>query len=98
MHSHPIPALHKLQEIATLGAIAASPFVAWWLKRRIDRWEDKRRRENARGVAVEVAPTLAKSIKLCENVRLSLQATGRVPEETVEAAIESLDLSRRTLR
>jgi len=98
MHSHPIVLFHRLQEYATLGALVASPFVAWWGKRWVDRWEDRLRREQARRCAIDVAVTLSKSIRLCEDVRQALQATRRVPDETIEAAVESLDLSRRTLR
>ena len=98
MHSQAVHGLHRLQEIATLGALAAAPFVAWWAKRRLDRWEDRQRREQARRFAVDVAVTLARSIRLCEEVSVALQASGRVPDDTVEAALESLDQSRRTLR
>jgi hypothetical protein len=87
-----------LQQIGLLVAIAFSPLVIWFAKGRVDRWEEGQRREDARRCAVDVAVTLAKSIQLCENVRLAIQTAGRVPDETVEAAIQSLDLSRRTLR
>jgi hypothetical protein len=90
--------IHRLQDIALLAAIAAAPFAVWLAKRRIDRWEERQRREEARRCAVDVAVTLARSIQLCEDLRTALHAAGRLPEETVQAAIESLDQSRRTLR
>jgi hypothetical protein len=85
-------------QVAWLVAIATAPFVIWFAKRRIDRWEERRRREDARRCAVDVAVALAKSIQLCEDVRQAIQTSERVPDETVEAAIGSLDRSRQTLR
>jgi hypothetical protein len=70
----------------------------WWVKRRVDRWEEDLRRKNARQCATDVAVALSRSIKLCEDVRLELQSSGRVPDATVESAIESLERSRQTLR
>ncbi len=90
--------LGRLQTLGLVAAIVVGPFAVWFVKRRIDRWEEGQRRESARRFAVDVAVTLAKSIQLCENVRLALQTSGRVPDDTVEAAIEALDASRRTLR
>lgn len=87
-----------LQDAGALALIVVAPFATWFIKRRIDRWEERQRREDARRCAVDVAVTLSKSIQLCENVRLALQTAGRVPEDTVESAIESLALSRQTLR
>jgi hypothetical protein len=96
-HKDGLP-LGAFQDYAPLVAIALAPFVVWIIKVQIDRWEDRQRREDARGSAIEVAVTLARSIQLCENVRLALQTAGRVPDETVQAAIESLDLSRQGVR
>ena len=90
--------LGQFQQMAPLLAIGLAPFVFWIVKYYVDRWEDRQRREDARGRAIEVAVTLAKSIQLCENVRLALQTAGRVPDDTVQAAIESLDLSRQSVR
>jgi hypothetical protein len=88
----------SLQDTATLALIVVGPFAVWFVKRRVDRWEERQQREDVRRCAVDVAVTLAKSIQLCENVRQALQTAGRVPEDTIAAAIESLDLSRQTLR
>jgi hypothetical protein len=88
----------SLQDTATFALIIVGPFAIWFVKRRVDRWEARQQREDVRRCAVDVAVTLAKSIQLCENARQALQTAGRVPEDTVEAAIESLDLSRQTLR
>jgi hypothetical protein len=87
-----------LQDTATFAIIIVGPFAIWLVKRQVDRWEERKQREDVRRCAVDVAVTLAKSIQLCENVRQALQTAGRVPEDTVAAAIESLDLSRQTLR
>jgi hypothetical protein len=95
-----VPWLGRLDppQIAMLVAVTAAPFVVWFVKRRIDRWEERQRREEARRCAVDVAVALAKSIQLCQEVRLALQTSERVPQETIEAAIGSLDRSRQTLR
>jgi hypothetical protein len=87
-----------LQDVAILAGIVALPFAAWFTKRWVDRWEERQQREEARRCAVDVAVTLAKSIQLCETIRVAIQASGRVPDATVEAAIDSLDLSRQRLR
>ncbi len=88
----------SLQDTATFALIVVGPFAIWLVKRQVDRWEERQQREDMRRCAVDVAVTLSKSIQLCENVRQALQTAGRVPEDTVAAAIESLDLSRQTLR
>jgi hypothetical protein len=99
MRHHQLIPIHDLQSVTAIAVLVVAPVAFWYLKRRIDRWEDDTRRESARRCAVDVAVTLAKSIQLCEDVRLALlQAAGRVPDETIEAAIASLDLSRQTLR
>jgi hypothetical protein len=85
-------------QIAVLVALAAAPFVVWLAKRRIDRWEERQRREEARRCAVDVAVALAKSIQLCEDVRLAIQTADRLPDDIVEAAIGSLARSRQMLR
>jgi hypothetical protein len=90
--------MHDLPVVALVGLVVVGPIVFWYLKRRIDRWEDTTRREDARRCAVDVAVTLAKSIQLCEDLRLMLLGSAHVPDDTVEAAIASLDLSRQTLR
>lgn len=90
--------LGEFKEVAQLAAVILAPFALFLVKLYVDRWEERQRREDARGCAIEVAVTLAKSIQLCENVRLALQTAGRVPDETIAAAIESLDLSRQTVR
>lgn len=90
--------LARMKGVGPLALLAISPLVVWLLKRYIDRWEQRQQREDARRCAVDVAVTLAKSIQLCENVRLALQTADRVPDDTVESAIEALDHSRRTLR
>ena len=84
--------------IATLALLVVAPFVVWFVKRRVDRWEARQQREDARRCAVDVAVTLARSIQVCESVRAALQAAERVPDDTIETAIEALDHSRRTLR
>jgi hypothetical protein len=81
-----------------LVALVAAPFVIWFAKRRVDRWEERQRREDARCCAVDVAVALAKSIQLCEDVRLAIQTADRLPDETIEAAIGSLARSRQLLR
>jgi hypothetical protein len=88
----------KLQDFGVLAAIVVSPLALWIAKRWIDRWEDGRRREDARSCALDVAVTLARSIQVCEDLRLALETAERVPDATVEAAIESLDFSRHSLR
>lgn len=90
--------LGRLNDVAELAAIVVLPLAVWIAKRRIDRWEESRRREDARVCAIDVAVTLAKSIQLCDTVRLAIQAGERMPDDIVEAAIESLDLSRQRLR
>ncbi len=85
-------------QIAILVALAVTPFVVWFAKRRIDRWEETQRREEARRCAVDVAVALAKSIQLCQDVRLAIQTADRLPDETIEAAIGSLARSRQLLR
>jgi len=101
---HGLGGLHRflrpksLQDTATFALIIVGPFAIWFLKRQVDRWEERQQREDVRRCAVDVAVTLARSIQLCENVRQALQTAGRVPEDTVASAIESLDLSRQTLR
>ncbi len=85
-------------QIAILVALAASPFVIWFVKRRMDRWEETQRREDARRCAVDVAVALAKSIQLCQDVRLAIQTADRLPEDTIDAAIGSLARSRQLLR
>ena len=81
-----------------LVVAVVGPIAFWYVKRRIDRWEAETRREDARRCAVDVAVTLAKSIQLCEDLRMTLLTSVHVSDETVEAAIESLDVSRQTLR
>lgn len=92
------PLFGQLGQMWPLAVIGVAPFALLITKFFVDRWEDRQRREDARGHAIEVAVTLARSIQLCENVRLALQTAGRVPDDTVQAAIESLDLSRQTMR
>ncbi|HEX3408407.1 MAG TPA: hypothetical protein VHS81_14320 [Caulobacteraceae bacterium] len=86
------------QDLGLLGAIALLPLAVWLVKLRTDRWEASQRRDEARAFAIDVAVTLAKSIELCESVRSAIHTGGRVSDETVAAAIGSLDLSRRKLR
>lgn len=90
--------LGQMQDVAAIAAIVALPLAVWLTKLRIDRWEESQRREHARAFAIDVAVTLAKSIQLCESVRFAIQGGARVSDDTVEAAIESLDLSRQRLR
>lgn len=87
-----------LVDVWPLALIAIAPVAVWFIKRRVDRWEERQQRNEARRCAVDVAVTLSRSIQVCENVRQSLQAAERVPDATVAAAIEALDHSRRTLR
>ena len=95
-----VPGLGQIgpPQIAVLVALAATPFVVWFAKRRIDRWEERQRREEARRCAVDVAVALAKSIQLCQDVRLAIQTADRLPDDTIEAAIDSLARSRQMLR
>jgi len=86
------------QDLATFGAILLLPLGVLAVKLGVDRWEAGRRREDARAFAIDVAVTLSKSIQLCESVRSAIHAGEAVSDATVEAAIESLDLSRRRLR
>jgi hypothetical protein len=88
----------SLQDLAMLGAIALLPLAVWLAKLRIDHWEASQRREDARAFVIDVAVTLSKSIQLCESVRSAIHAGASVSDDMVEAAIESLDLSRRRLR
>jgi hypothetical protein len=90
--------LNQLTDVAAVAAIFLLPLAVWIAKLRMDRWENSQQREHARAFAIDVAVTLAKSIQLCDGVRSAIQAGGRVPDDTVEAAIESLDASRQRLR
>ena len=86
-----------LEGVAIVG-LPLLPLAMWIIKLRTDRWEESQRREDARVCAIDVAVTLAKSIQLCESVRSAIHTAGPVPQDTVEAAIESLDFSRQKLR
>ena len=55
-------------------------------------------RADRNSALVIVAVALAKSIQLCEDVRLAIQTADRLPEDTIEAAIDSLARSRQMLR
>jgi hypothetical protein len=89
---------NQLTDVAVVAAILLLPLAVWIAKLWMDRWEKSQQREHARAFVMDVAVTLAKSIQLCDGVRSAIQAGGRVPDDTVEAAIESLDASRQRLR
>jgi len=88
----------NLQDMAILWVIVLAPLAVWLVKLWMDRREATQRREDARAFAIDVAVTLSRSIQLCDSVRASIQTTGPPPRDTVEAALASLDLSRRKLR